>query len=408
MKKKLLFVINTMGRAGAEMALIELMRRLQLTGQYDISLFAIIPQGELFDMVPEGVKIENHGYSSASVLSAAGRRGITACTAKAFFRRMTGFRLGGYFLRNLLAQRRSGRFQPDKLLWRLLSDGAPRLDETYDLAVAYLEGAATYYVADHVKARHKAAFVHIDYQKAGYTPEMDLGCYDRMDLIFTVSNEVGNQFRKTYPQYADKVRLFRNMLNQDMIRQKAETGDGFDDDYQGIRLVTVGRLHYQKAYDIAIKALRILLDDGYDVRWYVLGEGSERPALEKQIEETGVQGRFVLLGAKSNPYPYVKQADIYVHATRFEGKSIAIEEAQILGKVIVASNCTGNTEQIIPEYDGVLLELNEQNLAHELERVINDKELRTRLAEHVLEKKLDHQEDLEAMLALLDDGRNEE
>lgn len=111
---------------------------------------------------------------------------------------------------------------------------------------------------------------------------------------------------------------------------------------------------------------------------------------------------FLLLGAKENPYPYIKQADIYVHATRFEGKSIAIEEAQILGKVIVASDCTGNTEQILPEYDGVLLPLSAERLAAELARVMDDGALRKRLAENVRKKNLCHDGDLQKLFSLLE------
>ncbi len=134
----------------------------------------------------------------------------------------------------------------------------------------------------------------------------------------------------------------------------------------------------------------------------MLGEGPERAALEKRIDESGLKDRFILMGAKDNPYPYMKQADIYVHATRFEGKSIAIEEAQILGKVIVASDCTGNTEQIIPEYDGVLLPLTAERLASELSRVLDDGELRKRLSDNVMKKNFYHDEDLQKLFSLLD------
>ena len=87
-----------------------------------------------------------------------------------------------------------GRIQPDKLCWRILAEGAPALQEEYDLAVAYLEGGATYYVADRVKAKKKAAFVHISYAQAGYGRALDLDCYRRIDHIFTVSDEVREHF----------------------------------------------------------------------------------------------------------------------------------------------------------------------------------------------------------------------
>lgn len=401
--KKLLFVINTLGRAGAEMALIELLRRLAATKEYDISLYVLLPQGELFESIPDGVKLMNKRYSTESVLSKKGRRSIAWRVFKAFWYKLSGFRLIGYFCRNLKEQKKTGRFQPDKLLWRLISEGTPELKTEFDLAVAYLEGASTYYVADHVKAKKKASFVHIDYERAGYTATQDKGCYDRIDRIFGVSKEVERKFLITYPQYSDKVMLFYNLLDINGIREKAESGEGFTDGYKGKRLVTVGRLHYQKGYDIAINALKILRGKGREIRWYVLGDGPEKASLQKQIDECGLTESFILMGAKPNPYPYVKQADIYVHATRFEGKSIAVEEAQILGKVIVASDCTGNTEQIIPEYDGVLLPLSAERLADELQRVIDDRELQAKLKENVAKKNLNHDEDMEKLLSLMED-----
>lgn len=399
--KKILFVINTMGHAGAETALITLINRLIESKEFDISLYAMIPQGELFDRVPDGVRLLNRRIRTESVLSTQGRREIAKRVMSCALRRLTGIRLLGYICSNLSDQKKRGRVQKDKLLWRVISDGAERFDEHFDLAVAYIEGAATYYVANHVNADKKASFLHIDYNYAGYTPKLDHGSYDKIDRVFTVSEEVGRQFLKAYPQYADKTFLFRNLLDVEGIRRKAGLEGGFEDRFDGLRLLTIGRLHYQKGYDVAIKAMKIITDDGYDVRWYVLGEGPERDALENQIGEAGLTDRFILLGAKGNPYPYLKQADIYVHATRFEGKSIAIEEAQILAKPIIASDCTGNAEQIRDGYDGLLLALEEHSLAKTVERVIDDETLRNELSLHVREKSFDHPEDIERLFDML-------
>ncbi|MDF2868973.1 MAG: hypothetical protein K0R05_548 [Anaerocolumna sp.] len=406
MKKKLLFVINTMGRAGAETALIELLKKLDSLNEYELSLYAIIPCGELFVRVPKNVRIINKGVNTSSLNSLTGRITIAREVLFSFFYKFTGFKLVGYMIKNIREQKASGRkLQYDKLLWRLLADGRAATAGEYDLAVAYIEGAAAYYLADKVKAKHKAAFIHIDYQKAGYTPLMDLDCYSRMDNIFVVSNEVGEKFCSVYPQHRKKVRLFRNLLDQDDIREKAVNGVGFTDGFKGIRLVTVGRLHYQKGYDIAIEVLAKLRKDGYNVRWYVIGEGAERRNLEMLTKKYGVEEYFILMGARDNPYPYMKQADLYVHATRFEGKSIAIEEAQILGKTIVASDCTGNREQIESGYDGILVDLSAENLVRELKRILNEPELQKEYAEHVLEKQLDYPEDLEFMLAIINEEK---
>lgn len=406
--KKILFVINTMGQAGAETAMLGLMQRLLQTGEYQLFLYVILPQGELFGRLPAGVQVLNPHCSTESVLSPKGRLLLARSVLGAFFRHGTGFGHLGSIAANLRAQKRtSGRIQPDKALWRLLADAAPPPPETYDLAIAYIEGASTYFLADKVRAVHKAAFVHIDYPRAGYTPQMDAGCYDRIDRIFAVSDEVRTQFCSVYPQYAAKIFLFRNLLDADYIRRQS-LASGFTDAFAGPRIVTIGRLHYQKACDVAIEACAKIVQDGFDVRWYVFGEGPERPKLEKQIRECGLTDRFFLCGAVANPYPYLRQAALYVHATRYEGKSIAVEEAQILGKTILASDCTGNREQICSGVDGLLFPLSAENIADAVETVLRDPALGQRLAQQAARKDLHHPEDLQRLLELLESPQAKE
>lgn len=401
--KKLLFVINTLGLAGAEKALVELLRAIDPT-RYELSLYVMLPCGEVAAELPASVRRLNRRLRPCPVTGREGRAVCARTMLASLLRRGTGLRLLPYLLRNHRAQKRAGRVQWDKLCWRALSDGAPRLRETYDLAVAYLEGASTYYVADHVRAKHKAAFVHIDYQDAGYTPALDCGCYDAFERVCVVSREVGDRFLAVYPQYREKVRLFHNLVDAERIRQRAREPGGFEDDFTGTRLLSVGRLHPQKAYDLAIPAMKCLAEQGRDLRWYVLGEGAERPRLERMIDELGLRGRFVLLGAVGNPYPYMQQADIYMHVTRFEGKSIAIEEAQALGKPIIASDCTGNREQISPEVDGLLIPLTVDDIAAAVARLLDDAPLRERLAQATQLKHTGRQEDVADLLALTEGG----
>ena len=150
--KKILFVINTLGRAGAETALLELLNHLD-TEKYEISLYVLLGQGEMISRVPPEVHIKNKRICEDSVLSGAGRRKLLQTSVMALFRH--GHTIGKirYLMKNLRVMKRAGKIQPDKLLWRVLSDGADRLDETFDLAVAYLEGGSAYYVADHVNAK---------------------------------------------------------------------------------------------------------------------------------------------------------------------------------------------------------------------------------------------------------------
>ena len=399
--KKILFVINTLGYGGAERAMLNLFTVLG-SEKYEISLFVLTGQGELVHEVPEYVQLINDKYNDASVLTGEGRKVLMKNVLKAGIGKGLFVRRASYLRKNLRNMKKKGRVQPDKLCWRILSDGAPVQWDEYDLAVAYLEGGATYYVADHVKAKKKAAFVHIDYGKAGYGRELDLGCYDSFDHIFTVSDEVKEHFLEVYPEYEEKVSVFHNMVNQDRIRRMAEQGEDFDDDFNGYRILTIGRLTEQKRYDIAIEALAQLkkICDA-PVRWYVLGEGELRESLEQQIRDSGLENDFLLLGVKSNPFPYCKQSDFYVHATGFEGKSIAIQEAQTLGKPILATDCSGNREQIEDGVDGRLCPLTPEDISKQLLWMIEHPEECRSYGEKAEKKVLYHTRGLEEFLELI-------
>lgn len=373
--KKMLLVINTLGRAGAEIALLGLLNNLDPT-KYDISLYVIMAQGEMIQQLPDHVKVLNASFTPQSVLSKRGRWNMVKTSIAAFFRNGACASKLSYLLKTGLAMIKAGNFQIDKLLWRVLSDGAQRFDQTFDLAIAYIEGGSAYYVADHVKARKKAAFIHIAYESAGYTRDMDQGCWERFDRIFAVSDEVKDHFSEFYPEYAEKLAVFPNVIDRERIWRCSEQKGGFEDDYSGLRILTVGRLSYQKGYDIAIEAMALLKKFECQAKWYVLGEGDQRKKLEKKIAGLRLQDHFCLMGAVENPYPYYRQADLYVHATRFEGKSIAIQEAQILGCAIIASDSDGNREHIINHEDGIICELTPKSIADNIRLLLEDKDKR--------------------------------
>lgn len=397
--RKLLFVINTLGQAGAETALLNLLKKID-PKQYEVSLYVLMGQGEMVSELPEYVRLLNSSFCDSPVLSSEGRRLMMRRILQVAFRRGTVFRLLPYLIRNFFSMAAGKRIQADKLLWRLLSDGGQRFNEEFDLAVAYLEGGSAYYVADHVKAGRKAAFVHIDYEMAGYSRKLDKNCYLNFDRIYAVSDEAKNSFEKVYPECREKCRFFPNLLDVEGIRKKAACPGGFEDDFKGMRILTVGRLVTQKAYDIALEAMSLLKERGEQARWYVLGEGDQRGALEEKRKRLGLEEDFLLPGAVKNPYPYFAQADIYVHATRFEGKSIAIQEAQILGKAILVSDCNGNREQVTRGVDGLVCELTPESICEEIQRLIHDEGLRLELGKRAAERSFGGREELERLLKL--------
>lgn len=400
-KKRLLFVINTLSRAGAEMSFLELLKRID-EKRYEVSVYVLMAQGELRGRLPGHVRLLNRRFDESSVLSQRGKRHLARRVLTCALRRGSLFFLLPYEAAVCADMIKKRRILPDKLLWQVVARGAERFDAEFDLAVAYLEGGSAYYVADYVRAKKKAAFLHIDYARAGYTRAMDRSCYKKYDHIFAVSREGERSFLRAYPELKEHISLFHNPLDCETIAKKSRepVHEKRWTRFAGKRLLTVGRLNPQKAYEVAIETMRRLKESGVYARWYVLGEGAERGRLEALIASYGLEEDFVLLGAVDNPYPYFAGCDLYVHATRYEGRSVAIQEAQALGAAVLASDCSGNREQIRDGYDGVLSELVPARLAERIKELLADEALCRSLGERAMEKPSLYPEDIGRLLKL--------
>jgi glycosyltransferase involved in cell wall biosynthesis len=373
MKKKILFITNTMGRAGAERALVTMLNEID-PEQYEVSVRSMLPRGELFPILPKWVKILNKRYTVGSVMANTGLYFGLFYTVKAMIICFFHFKYWRQIFRYLVAYMKKDILSLSKLAWLPISIATPRMGG-YDLAVAYMEGASTYFVADRVEATKKVAFVHVEYKNHGYLKDIDHRYYQKFDRIYCVSKTVQQGMEKAYPEFIDRLDWFQNMLSDSLIREKADEGVGFTDtDFDGIRLLTVGRLHHQKAYEIAIPAFRKALDMGLPkIKWYVIGEGVAHHLLTRLIKENQLEDHFILLGGVDNPYPFFKQCDIYVHCTRYEGWSLAIAEARILGKPIIASDSSKAGSQL-PPGNAVITPLNPDDIAAAIVGLVNNPE----------------------------------
>jgi len=115
-----------------------------------------------------------------------------------------------------------------------------------------------------------------------------------------------------------------------------------------------------------------LKERGVDFHWYIIGEGSERMNLEQMIIEKKLGQHFSLLGLKENPYPYIRGARVFVQPSRYEGKSIAVDEAKILAKPIVLTNFTTAKDQIEDHVNGLIVEMTPEEIAAGIERYLKD------------------------------------
>jgi glycosyltransferase involved in cell wall biosynthesis len=374
-KKKLLFIMPSLAAGGGEKALVNLLGRLDY-GRYEVDLFLLDHGGLFMDLLPPEVRVlpwpgryeRFRQPVLRSVLSSlrAGDPGLAASRLL-------------YAARSRIGSTASVREQYGwRYLRRALASAVPG---RYDAAVGFLEKTSTYFCVDLVQAERKIGWIHIDYDRLGMDPAFDDPYFGRLDHLVTVSEECAAVLKMRFPRHRDKIRVIHNIVSPGTIRRmaEAETGDLYGRREGETIIVSAGRLHPQKGFDMAIDACKLLAEQGRRVRWFVLGEGDERERLTKLIRERGLEEQFILLGVKANPYPYMRQADIYVQPSRFEGKPIAVDEAKMLGLPILVTDYRAAGGQIVHGENGLIAAMEPGAIAEGIARLMDDPALTERL-----------------------------
>lgn len=370
MKKNILFVMSNLECGGAEKALISMLEVFDYS-KYSVDLLLFNKKGIFLNKVPKEVNIleEPFGYKYYDM---SVKQAVIELLSKGKIKDAFG-RLVSMVIYKM--EKDSSRC--NQKVWKHISSMFGKLNKEYDVAIGYLEGHPIYYCIDNVKANQKIGFIHSDYEKMGFNKRGDIPYFRYLDKIVTVSHKCSRVLKCIFPEYKDRVEIMHNILSPKVIYKMAS--EDIEIVESDITIVSVGRLVKIKGYDLAIDTCKKLVDSGYDLKWYVIGDGTERKELEILIRKYNLENRFILLGEKENPYPYIRQADIYVQTSRLEGKSIAIDEAKILHKPIVVTNFTTVTDQINDGKNGLVVEMNSDSIYKGIDELIKNIDLRNKL-----------------------------
>lgn len=381
MRPRILVVSHGLRIGGVERSLLGLLGALA-PQDCDLFLFLHAHDGEWMDRIPGGVRLlpplpayEALDRPIAEVLASpvpavAGARLVSKVVTAA--RRMAG--TGGLLLS------RSIRYSLPFL---------PMIPGEYDLALGFL--APHDVVLRRVRARRKLGWVHTDYTRleTGVDVALETGAWGALDGIVAVSSDVARTFREAFGTPDSGIRVIENVLDVSFVRTEAarfDVGGEMDAGASTLRLCSVGRLSHAKGFDLAIEACRILVETGLDVKWFLVGYGPERESLHAAVARYGLEEHFVMLGPKSNPYPYIAACDVYVQPSRYEGKAVTVREAQVLGRAVVVSPYPTAASQLEDGVDGLVAEPGVHGLARTLERLLRDRDRRDLLGRRAAER----------------------
>ncbi len=284
--------------------------------------------------------------------------------------------------------------------WKDLKKAIPKSQKEYDVAIGFLEKTAIYLTVDCISTKKKIGFINNDYSMLNLDVAFDEPYFKQLDYLFTVSESCEAVLKATFPNLKSKIKMMYNILSEKAIHNLAvEKTEGLDTE---INLVTLGRLSQQKGFDLAIQAAAILVKKGYNMKWYILGEGEERSVLEQLIKENNLSENFILMGIKENPYPYINNATIYVQPSRFEGKSLAIDEAKILHKPILVTNFTSAKDQIESGVNGLIVPLSEEAIADGIIELVKNQELRNTFISNLKKQNYGTESEIKKLYQIID------
>jgi glycosyltransferase involved in cell wall biosynthesis len=376
MKKKLLFVIPSLRIGGAEKSLVNLLTELDYK-KYDVDALLLTPVGELICLLPKEVNVlpiqDNFKIFSQSLLSSA----LTFLSKGKFnlaFYRICFAILNRIEKNPAICEQKS---------WKYVKHFYHTISKEYDAAIGYLEKTSTYFVRDKVISKNKIAWIHTDLEMAKLDLKREHQNLLYFNHIVTVSENLVEKLKKVFPDLESKIVSIENIISKRALGNLASEKISLPYSKENFNIVYVGRIAKEKGLFNALDAIDLLIKKGYKINWYLIGWGDQESLLIKKSKDYGIENSVHFLGAMSNPYPYLKNADLFLLTSFYEGKSIAIEEAKLLAKPIVITNFTTAKSQINHLENGLIAEMNPESIANNIELILKDQVVKIKIIKNL-------------------------
>ena len=375
MKKRVFIAMHYLEIGGAETSLIGLLNSFDYS-QYDVDLFLYAHRGEMMKYIPRQVRLlpEEKAYQSIESPLISTLKSGHICIA--FARLWAKYQYANFAKKHAVSD--------SAAIFQYTQDAVcpflPSLHKygEYDLAISYLTPHRI--VLDKVKAKKKIAWIHTDYTQVTIDVKRELPIWNAYDYIASISDEVTKSFLHIFPTLKPKILLFENILSDKLVTERtSEEVIDFPHEENRINLLSIGRFSYAKNYDNVPEICKKIRQRGLNTYWYIIGYGKDETLIKQRIQEAGMDDYVILLGKKENPYPYIKACDFYVQPSRYEGKSVTVREAQLLGKPVIITDYPTAKSQVTHGEDGIIVPQTNEGCANDMADFFYDKNLQHKI-----------------------------
>ena len=379
-KKRIFISMHYLELGGAEAALIGMLQAMDYD-RYDVDLFLHSHQGEMMRFVPKEVNLLPEIQEYAMIEKPMTEALRTGCFRVVLARLKAKWQFRRY-LKCKVLQYSAAVFQ---YVGNAVTPVLPSLEYLgeYDLAISFLNPHNI--VRDKVKAKKKICWIHTDYTRIDVNVELELPVWASFDHVISISPDVTRAFLQVFPSLKDKIVEMENILSTEFVRTRADEFDASTELVgDGIKILSVGRFCEAKNYDNVPDICRRIREKGINLYWFLIGYGDDS-LIRQRIQEAGMEEYVIILGKRSNPYPYIKACDIYAQPSRYEGKSVTVREAQILCKPVVVTDYPTAKSQIQDGIDGVIVPIDNDGCANGMADFIQDRQLRQLIVDYLLQ-----------------------
>lgn len=391
-KKEILFAYNAMNIGGSTTSLLSILNRLDYS-KYNVDLLLNENSGELLSEIP----------SEVNILPAA--RKYSDRRAEYFHRLLSPKYMTHFLISKWIAYR--DKCDMHGIQYREWKDIEffRTIDKEYDVAIAFLEGDRCKFVARHIKAKRKVAWIHVDYRTAHFSAKYDKDTMCMFDKIILVSQKCKESFDLLFPELSGRSCIIENILVSEYVRKRSIQNITFHCERNKINLVTVCRIAFEsKALDRTVYVIKKLKDENKteNLIWYIIGDGKDRQQLEQIISEAGLSDIIILLGSKTNPYSYLACMSLFFLPSRFEGKPMAVTEGFMMGLPALVTQYSSACEQVRDGVDGMIVENSEDGIYQGLKYIAEHPEKIEEWKKNVLAYDYSNVEEIKKVEAVID------
>lgn len=390
-KKKDILVVFTgpMELGGIERSLLGLLDSIDYN-EYNVDLFLYAHHGPLMYLINENVNVLPEEKELAYLRESFS----TKLKNRAYY--------SAYMRCKEAVISKFTHINHDEMWAEIMRKKVKSIKKHYDLALGFFRPFDL--IDEKIYADIKVGWIHTDYSSAGEDLEFLRKDYAKMDYIVGVSDQTVRTFIELFPEFESKVIISENIISESFMKSEADKLDVSNEmDDSCFKLLSIGRFCEAKNFDNVPEIASIIKSKGIDFRWYIIGYGADENLIKSKIAQYNMEDTVIILGKKENPYPYIKACDIYVQPSRYEGKCVAVREAQILNKPVIITNYASSKSQLQDGFDGVIVPMDNQGCANGIVKVIYDKDLQNQLIENTKKADYTNSKEIEKLYKLIGD-----